>query len=73
MDNNGAGIRKPMAIRKCKLCSIVRVRYSKEGELEKVCAAGFSAHVRWNEMSIWNHAKTVIQSMIGFSRCKVAA
>ena len=32
MDNNGAGLRKPMAIRKCKLCSIVRETGIRKGE-----------------------------------------
>lgn len=35
--------------------------------------AGFSAHALWDEIPIRNHAATVVQSMVRFSRCKVAA
>ena len=48
-------------------------RHPKGCPLEKVCVAGFSAHALWDEIPIRNHAATVVQSMVGFSRCKVAA
>ena len=47
-------------------------RHPKGCKLEKECADGFSAHALWNEMSTRNHAETVVQSMVRFSRCKVA-
>jgi len=48
-------------------------RHPKGWKLEKARAAGFSARALWNEMSTRNHAETVVQSMVRFSRCKVAA
>lgn len=50
-----------------------RERPTKVGKLEKACRAGFSLYARQNEISVWVHAATVIQSMGRFSRCKVAA
>jgi len=51
---------------------VVNKQQFEEG-LEKVCVAGFSAHALWDEIPIRNHAATVVQSMVRFSRCKVAA
>jgi len=48
-------------------------RHPKGWKLEKACVAGFSAYARWDEISTRNHAETVVQSMVRFSRCKVAA
>ncbi len=56
-----------------KLCSIVRVDDIRKGDPWKSVCGWFSAHALWDEIPIRNHAATVVQSMVRFSRCKVAA
>ena len=47
--------------------------HPKGWKLEKVYVVGFSAYALWNEILMRNHMITVIQNVVRFSRCKVAA